>query len=399
MGVQTTKKKILFLSHDASRTGAPILLLNLLRWLKENSDLSFQVLLRDGGVLEPEFSALASVSNLKSEMIAYTGWIPRGSGRIGLRKTAEKICLARLKARLRREDFGLVYANTVTNGDLLDYLSDLRCQVLCHVHELEYGIHYVTDTQKFERLKAHTDHFIAASESVRQNLVTHHGIPADKVSTVHSFISVSSSQELNQKEARSKVLERLSIPANASIVAASGALEWHKGPDVFIQLALSLRPKQRTIPVHFLWVGGESKGPRFEQMMYDARNAGVEEYVHFVGSQPDPLNYFAACDVFAMVSREDSFPLVSLEAASLDKPIVCFDGSGGAKEFVEDDCGYVVPYLDVESMSHRVEELLNSVELRRRFGHRAEEKVRQRHDVSVAASKILSIIRQLLQSN
>jgi glycosyltransferase involved in cell wall biosynthesis len=392
-------EKVLFISHDASRTGAPILLLNLLRWMKDNSDLSFHVVFRDGGALESEFSGLASVSNLAAGISGSTRWLPRGSTRIGLRRAAEKIFLRRLKARLLRENFRLVYANTVTNGDILEFLSDLRCPVLCHVHELEYGIRYVTDAEKFGRLKEYTNHFIAASESVRRNLVVRHAIPADKIDTVHSFIPVSSSQETNQEEARLKVLERLNIPANALVVAASGTFEWHKGPDVFVQLAISLRPTQRAIPVHFVWVGGELEGRRFEQIMYDIRHADLETYIHFVGSQPDPLTYFAACDVFTLVSREESLSLVSLEAASLGKPIVCFDGSGGPKEFVEDDCGYVVPYLDVESMANRVEQLLGSVELRQRFGRQAADKVRQRHDVLIAAPKILSIIKQFLQSD
>ena len=41
--------KILFISHDAGRTGAPLLLLNMLKWLKGNRDLSFEVLLMKDG--------------------------------------------------------------------------------------------------------------------------------------------------------------------------------------------------------------------------------------------------------------------------------------------------------------------------------------------------------------
>lgn len=389
-------KKILFLSHDASRTGAPIVLLHLLRWLKDNSDLSFHVILRDGGALEPDLSALAMVSKLKPGMSTYTRWIPRGGGRIGLRKTAEMIYLGRLKGRLLREGFGLVYANTVTNGDILEFLSDLRCPVLCHVHELEYWIRYCTDAKEFGQVKKYTQHYIAVSEAVRRNLVANHNIPEEKIDTVYEFIPLPACRGRDVEEDRSKVLRRLNIPQNATIVGASGTFEWRKGPDLFIQLARSICVREPSKPVHFLWIGGESDGPRFGQMMHDIRHAGVEEKVHFVGPQSDPLTYFAACDVFAMVSREDPFPLVSLEAASLGKPIVCFDGSGGAKEFVEDDCGYVVPYLDIESMAHRVVQLLDSVELRRRFGQRAADKVRQRHDVSIAAPKILSIIERFL---
>ena len=54
---------ILFVSHDASRTGAPIALLTFLRWLRANTDYRFEVLLGSGGALEPAFEALAPTTN------------------------------------------------------------------------------------------------------------------------------------------------------------------------------------------------------------------------------------------------------------------------------------------------------------------------------------------------
>jgi glycosyltransferase involved in cell wall biosynthesis len=60
------------------------------------------------------------------------------------------------------------------------------------------------------------------------------------------------------------------------------------------------------------------------------------------------------------------------------------------------DCGHVVPYLNVESMATRVGQLLESRDLREHFGQRAAEKVRERHDVSIAAHKILNIITRFL---
>ncbi len=85
-----------------------------------------------------------------------------------------------------------------------------------------------------------------------------------------------------------------------------------------------------------------------------------------------------------------------LEAASLAKPILCFDRAGGEREFVEDDCGFVVPYLEVEAMAERILQLVASDELRQRMGERAKAKVRERHSTSVSAPRILEVIRGLL---
>jgi glycosyltransferase involved in cell wall biosynthesis len=100
-----------------------------------------------------------------------------------------------------------------------------------------------------------------------------------------------------------------------------------------------------------------------------------------------------------MVSREDPFPLVCLEAASTGAPIVCFDDAGGTKEFVERDCGFIAPYMDVDAMAGHVLSLLRSEQLRQQLGLRAAEKVRERHTISVAAPKLLKVIERQLRHN
>jgi glycosyltransferase involved in cell wall biosynthesis len=98
--------------------------------------------------------------------------------------------------------------------------------------------------------------------------------------------------------------------------------------------------------------------------------------------------------VFALVSREDPFPLVMLEAAFAGKPVVCFEGAGGAPEFVEPDAGFVVPYLDVGAMADRVAQLLRSEDLRLQLGQRGHDKVRRQHDVEIAGPQILGVIER-----
>lgn len=130
--------------------------------------------------------------------------------------------------------------------------------------------------------------------------------------------------------------------------------------------------------------------------MYDIEKSQLTKYVHFLGEQKDPLKYFAACDIFLMVSREDPFPLVCLEAATLEKPIICFDRAGGMKEFVEEDAGFVVPYLDTFEMAQKAIYLLQSSELRKLLGQKAKEKVKKRHDIKIAAPKLLQFIKNTM---
>jgi glycosyltransferase involved in cell wall biosynthesis len=133
-----------------------------------------------------------------------------------------------------------------------------------------------------------------------------------------------------------------------------------------------------------------------QQLDYDLRGLGLTGLVHFIGPRADARPYFHAFDVFAMVSREDPFPLVCLEAASAEIPIVCFDYAGGTKEFVEDDCGAVLPYQDVDAMAAAILQLRSNDDMRQAQGRCASEKARRRHDIDCAAPKIVEIVERLL---
>jgi glycosyltransferase involved in cell wall biosynthesis len=81
-----------------------------------------------------------------------------------------------------------------------------------------------------------------------------------------------------------------------------------------------------------------------------------------------------------------------LEAAALRKAYICFLESGGAPEFVENDAGVCVPYLDVDSMASQVEDLFRDGARRHQLGHRAQRKVIERHDIEVAAPRLYDLM-------
>ena len=82
-----------------------------------------------------------------------------------------------------------------------------------------------------------------------------------------------------------------------------------------------------------------------------------------------------------------------LEAAALQKPVVCFSGAGGAEEFVSAETGFVVPYLDVSQAAEAFLSLIGNRALRERLGRAAAEVVRQHHDIHVVAPQLLQMIR------
>ena len=387
-----SKKKILFISHDALRTGAPIIFLNFLRWFRDNASIPFRIMLRNGGELEPEFQAIAPVIvfNRKIRLRRGLDKIPILFHR--LKAVANRIHLNSLKKQLLQDNIGLIYSNTVINGEVLEFLSFLDCPIITHVHELEYWIRQAG--ANFNRVKKYTQHYITVSEAVKKNLIQYHKIPEKKIEVVYGFIPTSSVEIKTQKT--NNMRKVLNIPQNAFIIGGSGFENWRKGQDLFIQLAISVSQKFKERPIHFVWVGGNQNGINFYKKKHDIRLAGIEDWVHFISQISNPMDYYSVFDVFTMVSREDPFPLVNLEVAALGKPIVCFDNAGGTPEFVADDAGFVVSYLDIEAMADKVICLAKDEVLRKRLGAVAMHKVKERHTIEIGAPKILEIIERFL---
>ena len=100
----------------------------------------------------------------------------------------------------------------------------------------------------------------------------------------------------------------------------------------------------------------------------------------------------AVFDIFALTSREDPYPLVVLEAALLQKPMVCFENAGGAQDLIETDAGIIVPYLSLNAMANAIVSIKENPECRLQMGQIARKKVLQRHATEKAFHEFLTIL-------
>ncbi|HYF47313.1 MAG TPA: hypothetical protein VD926_13955, partial [Acidimicrobiales bacterium] len=131
-------RKVLFCSHAAERTGPPIIMLHLARWLRANTDVDFELLFLQGGELEEEFRSLAPVWILDE-------WAPPRAAavaeslawKVGLGRFAPGIREAAIRRRMRDvRDVDVVYVNTAGSVRALRYLDIGEPDVITHVHEL-----------------------------------------------------------------------------------------------------------------------------------------------------------------------------------------------------------------------------------------------------------------------
>ena len=127
--------KILFISHEASLSGAPISLLNIIKYLKKLSVYDIQILIRSEGILEKEFHALAPTN-------VYYRKVMKKSLRD---RIFYNITRGRHRRKIEHKLFktwrpNLVYSNTVANSELIRISDRYRMPVIVHVRELTKAI-------------------------------------------------------------------------------------------------------------------------------------------------------------------------------------------------------------------------------------------------------------------
>lgn len=380
-------KKILFIGHEAERTGAPIILLHLLRWLAKNrSDLEIDLLLLRDGDLRTSYEKVAQVYVLPSRRLPKI--VLRGlryiRRRLGIRQRPKTADLAPFSTQ-----YDLVIGNTVGSLDHLELFKRRGNRTICWLHEMRSVIDsFYPERARFLRVSTSVDRFVVPSRAV-ETVLREYGVtaPAD---VIHAFSA------LKPLDADAAVCVRasLGIPGRAFVVGGSGTVSVRKGTDLFLRIAAKLSPVIGDI--YFVWVGGPAEPPDVEvgRVMSETGSA-IKGRVIMTGMQPDPGNFFANMDVFALTSREDPFPLVCLEAAGLGKPVVCFENAGGMPEFVGDDAGSIVPFGDIDAFAERIAMYYRDRRALVAAGSAARRKVETKFSLNTSCEKMAQLIDKI----
>jgi glycosyltransferase involved in cell wall biosynthesis len=371
---------VLFISHDHASAGSQLLLLRLLRWLRDKRDLSFDIL-----IAVPRAGAVHA-SEAEKHILSGFESCARVYFLSDLTQAPENLAL------IRAGYYRLIYANTSTLGWLLPSLRPFSCPVISHVHELGFWIERRTGLPVFQRQMAGSNRVIACSTPVRDYLVREGGVPPEKLVVIHACGSMERARTVSQDNDRATVRHDLGIPAGAFVVAACGTFDWRKGAELFVPICVALRRKLGGKDFRAVWIGDYGTTIVRDQFAHEVKTVGLAGKVELLGPQRDPLRLMLAADCFALPSREDPFPLVMLEAGTLGLPIVGFQDSGGVTEFVGSDAGIIVPYLDLESFAEALSLLARDPVLARRLGDAARQRATQLFDEEVSFRRIAELI-------
>jgi glycosyltransferase involved in cell wall biosynthesis len=366
---------VLVVSHEARRTGAPKVAIEIQRSLHGGDATEVVSLLRGGGALADEFAATSD--RLRREPLSRVRAVLRRPRR--LRKRVDQLDELIAWSMLKRSRPTVVYLNTVKSACYVRPALRLGIPTILHVHEL--GVLASSTLRRYEVGDRWKDvRLVACSTAARDGLAEQVHVAASDIDVVHSPVDATDVERRGQHDAdgpdRTPPL----------VVGACGVVNERKGADLWVEVAQAVRAKRPELAVRFQWVGRQPS----DWPLDIARDRAVDDIIDWAGETGEPYPLIGAMDVFTLPSREDPFPLVVLEAMALARPVVAFD-VGGVHEQLG-DTGRVVPAEDVDAMADAVVALLDDEAERGRLGALAAERVRSLYDIGPFRDHIKRIV-------
>ena len=401
--------KILFVSNDGSRTGAPAILLGLIQWLAAHKSVQpVTVLMRDGALRE-EFEQTGNT---------YTWNPPDLNKPERFHKRLGKLLLQRgnadpgawLTALIEKEQPDILYLSTLVLGKYLGRLSVRPgCHVVTHVHELLPSLRQLSSDDNVRTQLNLSDKVISCATCVQDTLIKVYGLPAHKCSIIPEFISIPTFDKGSPDPAapaapgQSQPLLRLqdAIARGVHVFGIGGNPIARKGFDLiplFIKECKLLFGDQ---PFLVVWIGCGEHSAAHVAIDWDLSQMGLSQHLMLVPSvaMPQFRQLVSQLSVLTLLSREDPFPLVVLEAGLLGIPTVCFAGSGAIPEMADQGCCIRVGYLDLPAFATAVYELCHNPEAASAIGERCRQKVSHDLTINTVAPQVAAVLLEGRQAS
>ena len=134
--------KILFISHEGTRTGAPYVLYYLIKWIKQHrNDYKIDVLFLSGGDFIESFRSYTD-NIFINQKIRLTLW-ERGIQKL-FKLDFYRIKKIRYQNEYKKNNYCLIYANSIASLNYaIELKKILKIRLILHLHELNINLQFL----------------------------------------------------------------------------------------------------------------------------------------------------------------------------------------------------------------------------------------------------------------
>ena len=237
------------------------------------------------------------------------------------------------------------------------------------------------------------DYAFAISNIIKKNLMETTTLNPEKILIMPNGIDINKFDPRIKKG--DKVREEFGIDKNELVIGMMSRFSPGKGHEEFLLAARELNKKYSNLK--FLVVGEASRGENdYEEKIKRIANEYNLTNLIFSGYRSDTPEVLAAMDIFVFPSHAEAFGIALVEAMSMGKPSVCSASDGVLDIAVDNETSLLFEKKNAQDLIDKIEQLINSDDLRIYFGNKAKDRVINNFDLEILTDNVIDIYKSAL---
>lgn len=340
------KKRVILISHEITKTGASILCLKISEALKKMGYHTILISMIKGEVTQEYINGTDELYMINSQGKQIN---PSDEKKCKLENYGIYNDLGPILRILGRKKLVGAIVNTVICGNTVRLLEVHNIKTVCLIHEMIASCQILNAENYVKEIAEYANYTIFPAECVKNDFETMCEIKNTNIRIIPQGYYKEVLEYTRNSEFKKNLIEKLNIPEDSKIFVGAGSINFGKGVDLLPLIAKKLETHKN---YHFIWMGTSNEKNYSIWLNNQIEKMGLSEKIHFIGfidSNEEYIKILCGCDLFLLVSREDSMPSVLMEAMAVKLPILAFKKSGGAQDLLCDDRGYLVDYMDIDN--------------------------------------------------
>ena len=237
----------------------------------------------------------------------------------------------------------------------------------------------------------YVDRFIVVSDSLRKILVDERKISPQCVVRIFNGIELDKYQpEATENSLRAE----WGFSQNEVLIGAIGRMVWQKGFEFLIRSIPDIM--LHVTEARFLLVGEGPLRPHLEAL---TRQLNIEGRVIFTGFRSDIRDLLSAIDILVIPSLLEGFPMITLEAMAMAKPIIASDISGIREQIKNGTSGILVPAKDPKALAAAIVKILDDNTVAKSIGLAARQNVKEKFSIERMLTETERVYLSLLEEH
>ena len=383
--------RVLVLSHDLSRGGAQLRMVDYLRHMGPSDTAQFTVVSQKDGPVADDLAALG----VPVQIVGSDGRESAG---------AYEEFVGELVALISDGCYSVFWANTLVSFPGVDAALRAGVPSLWFIHEgLDPALFWGpeldagrTDPHAYQRcliaLRSATV-VVCVARAARRTFERYRQGP---IVVLPNSVDVAAIAAYRATHDRQAARRHIGVAPNERLVLSCAPIAPHKGQAL---LAQALADQVASHPETVCAMVGDFGHPYAEGIAAYAERVGLGSRLRMAPLTDDVYPWFQAADLFVLPSDDEALASVVLEAMAFEVPVVSTDVAG-MPEVVDDGAtGFLCRPGDVAALSETLDQVLSAhPAVLRDITDAALRRVKERHDIAARAAILRGLIADLAGS-